>query len=167
MPADVQDAVALASAMLSSDGVVSASPEARIARHEVLEHIIANEMTESPLPSRTKITSIKRQITPDSVLTADWETEEQQVKRRHAKLVNDPRADLQDAEFVSAEVAYQKAVASMRGLRKVRRVKPLACQVCQLPSDKWVCRLPLYLNARDEPVNLPGTFCSKACFEHI
>ena len=25
----------------------------------------------------------------------------------------------------------------------------------------------LHLNARDEPVKLPGSFCSKSCFEHV
>ena len=75
----------------------------------------------------------------------------------------EPYPELLDAEFQVAEVAWRRAAENVQQTYE----KPEKCQVCSLSRDKWFCRLPLYLNARDEPVNLPGSFCSKACFERI
>ena len=109
-------------------------------------------------PTRsTTTTGIKRQIIPDSVMTVRWE-EQPSDRKRHK-----PYPELLDAEFQVAEVAWRRAAENVQQTYE----KPEKCQVCSLSRDKWFCRLPLYLNAHDEPVNLPGSFCSKACFERI
>lgn len=103
---------------------------------------------------------IKRQVTPDSVIDSVMGVG---APTRHAKRKATVPLEILEAEFVSAEVALRKA--AVRTPEYVGSVR--TCQVCHLSSDKWFCRLPLYLNERGESVNLPGSFCSKACFEHI
>jgi hypothetical protein len=66
-----------------------------------------------------------------------------------------------EAEFIAAEVA------SLNNAAKQQAAPHVKCQVCGLSRDKWQCRTPLYLNALDQPVQFPGAFCSKDCFEHI
>jgi len=47
-------------------------------------------------------------------------------------------------------------------------VDTVFCQVCQLPASRWpACATPLLLNSMDQPVKVPGSFCSKVCYEHV
>ena len=63
--------VELACSSISADGHVSSRPEALLARHEALAHIV--ESSEVPESSHApKVVGIKRELTPDSVMTASW-----------------------------------------------------------------------------------------------
>ena len=41
------------------------------------------------------------------------------------------------------------------------------CQVCLCDEAHWDRRQPCLLNAHERPVDVPGYFCSKACYEHV
>ena len=165
---DAPQCANLVCTVLSSDGVLPNSPDSLLARHEVLSHVIQgheNRSRELKVSVSSKETvGVKRQTTPDSIMTATWVKETSSAKR--AKPAELDYGPVLAGEFLSAELAMRKAVADAR---KKDEEMPAnrACQVCGLDRDRWVCRLPLYLNAREQPVKLPGSFCSKACFEHI
>lgn len=164
--------VDLACSALHSDGELSTRPEARLAFHEVLSHVLSSENRESTSNGQVKLLAtdpskadkgVKRQITPDSIMSAEWQSEPDAKRPANESAASHPldHGSVLEAEFIAAEVARLNAAA------KLQAVPPVACQVCGLNRDRWECATPLYLNARDQPVKFPGSFCSKDCFEHV
>ena len=165
-------ALAVADDALLADGVLSNLSTARIARHEVLSHVIetakdtppaaahANDIT---TPKRKGVAAqaspeakgVKRRISHDSVMAKFDEERPAKKPKEEPHPLHD--GHVLEAEYIAAEYAARKA--STRGA---------ACQVCGLARDKWAARTPLlFLNARQQPVTFPGSFCSKDCFFHV
>ena len=106
------------------------------------ENIEAREYMEWMQMERDAIAvGVGRQITPDAKV---------------AKAIWRPRKEKFDAAFGSVCSRETKRASNGR-----------ECQVCRLPSALWRNADALLLNSCGQPIKVPGTFCSKDCFEHI
>lgn len=172
--------VDVACATLHSDSVLSERPEAILARMEVIAHVVASDtllqVKDLPEGKTGKRSGIKRRVTPDSIMADTWPEKanssvpEIQVPTCTKRSRDDPldQGPTLEAEFLAAEVAAHKMLTAAR-IKTYRSAKPCrdACQVCGIARDRWTCTLPLYVNAWGLPIQVPGSFCSKECFEHI
>ena len=107
--------------------------------------------------SSTTRRGVKRRDTHDSVIDMWWDD-----KPNAKRSVPDDRPEdgpVLEAAYIAAAVAARNREAAWPRIR--------GCQVCGLAQDKWTIGLPLLVNAANQPVQVPGFFCSKACFEHI
>ena len=86
-----------------------------------------------------RVVGIKRHLTPDSKLAR---------QTRHAGPWG--KAELEPLEAWEEEEELEER-----------------CQVCLLEQRRWVRGHPCLLNAHDRPVRVPGSFCSKECYEHV
>ena len=86
---------------------------------------------------------VGRQITPDAKV---------------AKAIWRPRKEKFDEAFPQSAVCSRETKRASNGRE---------CQVCRLPSALWRNADALLLNSCGQPIKVPGTFCSKDCFEHI
>ena len=145
--------------VLLRDCKVSMRPEAILAREEVLQHVVRNSAAdenedEDDAEDLGTGRGIKRQLTPDAKLTKKVATS---FAKGHMRL---------PGKISALNLSYDLQLAKSREMEESLP----ACQVCHLARDKWTVHSgeALYLNARNEPVHFPlGSFCSKACFEHI
>ena len=103
---------------------------------------------------------IKRRVTHDSVIDADFhEPSGKARKQLECELLPPNDGPVLEAAYLAAEAAARRYTESPR--------VNIQCQVCGLDQEKWHSRVPLFLNAAEQPVRFPGHFCSKECFEHI
>jgi len=122
----------------------------RPSREEALEYLHEHEqLTGAEWDEWTLLTSsrgIKRQLTPD------------------AKVVH-RMTRLNPVQYVKPNTLQHVKQQKYSSPAKSARI--ISCQVCWLPSTQWQAGEPLLLNACDQPVKVPGNFCSKECYEHI